>query len=82
MGVLTLQRTQVVRSGTLAYGSRSSAPDLRAALPTVKQVSAHTELFGEFGDRFAGSQKFHGLRLELLVVSFAWLAVHQLDFRR
>jgi len=39
-------------------------------------------LAAQFGDRFTGSQEFHGLHLELFGVSFTGLAEHNLDFRR
>ncbi len=43
-------------------------------------ISAKLLLLGEFSDGFAGSQEFHGLRLELLGVSFTGLSGHHLDF--
>jgi hypothetical protein len=46
--------------------------------PPVEQVRAHAQLLGEFSDGFAGSQEFHGLRLELLGVSLSGLAGHHL----
>ena len=33
------------------------------------------------GSKFAGPQEFHGLRLELLGISFTGLVGHHLDFR-
>jgi hypothetical protein len=77
---LFLELPQLVRSGLVAWGSRSYATELRelglGPASAVDQIGAEVEIMSHFRNGFAEFKQLQNLRFELRRVSFAGLHFH------